>query len=109
MRREIEMSTNQTPSINDLDPDGLAEMEARDWLAPQGEKLFDILAAYQGEEFKHAKELTKGQQVIDTHYGSPRVCTVIKTHKMSVRLRYIYPNGMVSEYGCPVHHLRRVV
>jgi aspartyl aminopeptidase len=109
LKRKSKMQTTINTTINELDKDGHAELLAQEFkMEAKGGKLFEIPAAYQGEEFRHAKELTKGMQVIDSHYGSPRVCTVLKTYKMSVKLSYTYPNGMVSEYGCPIHHLRRL-
>lgn len=102
------MASTHPPTIEQVidDADALSEIRDRDFDF-HGDRS-PIPAAYQGIEFHHAKELTKDMQVIDTHYGSPRVCTVIRTYKMSVRLRHVYANGMVSEYGCPIHHLRRL-
>jgi hypothetical protein len=39
--RSIGADCNQyhSPVIDDLDPDGKAELDARDWLAPQGHKI----------------------------------------------------------------------
>lgn len=72
------------------------------------DEYLEIPKEHQGEDFQNSKQIKKGEQVIDTFLNRNRICTVVRRHPVSVRLRYTDAQGKVQEYTESLRNIRRI-